>query len=196
MMRVLVVGDPSSSMSYVAKKLSALHVKAGQFAISLLTHPPSASADPSDLPAFPIPTFYASQHAPSTPAPSLTNVGPAAALAHSSLNILLIAADNDDPSSPAASTSSSPPRRLAECLLRCLRMCRVQAVCWRVLRLRRVRGITSAGAPNLLSSLRSLYLVLLRQHDCLGLHRLARRRKACQRRSVGFMRRTCSPLRR
>jgi diadenosine tetraphosphate (Ap4A) HIT family hydrolase len=106
MMRVLVVGDPSSSMPYVGKKLSALHAKAGPFALSLLTYPPSASADPSDMPAFPIPTFYASQHAPSTPAPSLTNVGPAAALAHSSLNILLIAAGYDDP--PSAATPHPP----------------------------------------------------------------------------------------
>lgn len=111
-MRVLVVGDPSSSLEYVAKKLTTLNAKAGPFAFALLTHPPAASPTRTSPPSFPIPTFYASQHPPSTPAPSLNNTGPAAALSHSSLNVLLIAAGYDDP--PSAATA--PPPEIAAAL--------------------------------------------------------------------------------
>lgn len=107
MVRVLVAGDPSSSLAYVAKKLSALNAKSGPFAFALLTHPPSTAAPSSPPPPpFPLPTFFASQHPPSTPAPSLHNLGPASALSHSSLTVLLLAAGYDDP--PSAATPLPP----------------------------------------------------------------------------------------
>lgn len=103
MVRILVVGDPSTKFAKVSRKLVAQNKKSGPFQCALLLCPPGEV--PADF-SCPIPTHFAAQEyesssVPRKVRPNLFYVGPCAALVVEGVSIVLLAGGYDDPKSAA-----------------------------------------------------------------------------------------------